>query len=394
MDVKFSQEDLVFRDEVRAFFEEEYDFDLAQQVLNDKSGEYKSAIVAWQKKLHKKGWIAPAWPTEYGGSGWTITQRYIFESERGRLGIPDAVPFGLKMVGPVIYTFGNKDQKERFLPRILSSDDWWCQGYSEPGAGSDLASLQTSAELVGENYIVNGQKVWTTFAQFADWIFCLVRTSKEIRKQQGISFLLIDMNSPGVTVKPIITIDGKHSLNEVLFDDVKVPIENLIGEQDKGWTYAKALLIHERAGIAEVADSRSSLNSLKAQAAAETSGGAPIIEDPVFQMRLSDIETELMALEFTELRALASMADGGMPGPESSFLKIKGTEIRQAISELALQLVGYYGGALDSNLDPGVLGHDFASQARVNYMYGRAASIYGGSNEVQRNVIAKMVLGV
>ena len=394
MDVKFTQEDLVFRDEVRAFFEEEYDFDLAKQVLNDKSDDYKSAIVAWQKKLHKKGWIAPAWPTEYGGSGWTVTQRYIFESERGRLGIPDAIPFGLKMVGPVIYTFGNQQQKERFLPRILSSDDWWCQGYSEPGAGSDLASLQTSAELVGEDYIVNGQKVWTTFAQFADWIFCLVRTSKEIRKQQGISFLLIDMNSPGVTVKPIITIDGKHSLNEVLFDDVKVPIENLIGEQDKGWTYAKALLMHERAGIAEVADSRSSLNSLKAQAAAETSGGAPIIEDPVFQMRLSDIETELMALEYTELRALASMADGGMPGPESSFLKIKGTEIRQAISELALQLVGYYGGALDSNLDPGALGHDFASQARVNYMYGRAASIYGGSNEVQRNVIAKMVLGV
>ncbi len=394
MDVKFTREDLMFRDEVRAFFEEEYDFDLAKQVLNDKSDDYKSAIVAWQKKLHKKGWIAPAWPTEYGGSGWTVTQRYIFESERGRLGIPDAIPFGLKMVGPVIYTFGNQQQKERFLPRILSSDDWWCQGYSEPGAGSDLASLQTSAELVGEHYIVNGQKVWTTFAQFADWIFCLVRTSKEIRKQQGISFLLIDMNSPGVTVKPIITIDGKHSLNEVLFDDVKVPIENLIGEQDKGWTYAKALLIHERAGIAEVADSRSSLNSLKAQAAAENSGGAAIIEDPVFQMRLSDIETELMALEYTELRALASMADGGMPGPESSFLKIKGTEIRQAISELALQLVGYYGGALDSNLDPGVLGHDFASQARVNYMYGRAASIYGGSNEVQRNVIAKMVLGV
>ena len=394
MDVKFTREDLMFRDEVRAFFEEEYDFDLAKQVLNDKSDDYKSAIVAWQKKLHKKGWIAPAWPTEYGGSGWTVTQRYIFESERGRLGIPDAVPFGLKMVGPVIYTFGNKQQKERFLPRILSSDDWWCQGYSEPGAGSDLASLQTSADLVGEDYIVNGQKVWTTFAQFADWIFCLVRTSKEIRKQQGISFLLIDMNSPGVTVKPIITIDGKHSLNEVLFDDVKVPIENLIGEQDKGWTYAKALLIHERAGIAEVADSRSSLNSLKAQAAAETSGGAAIIEDPVFQMRLSDIETELMALEYTELRALASMADGGMPGPESSFLKIKGTEIRQAISELALQLVAYYGGALDSHLDAGVLGHDFASQARVNYMYGRAASIYGGSNEVQRNVIAKMVLGV
>ena len=394
MDVKFTEEDLAFRDEVRTFFEEEYDFDLAKQVFNDKSGNYKSAIVAWQKKLHKKGWIAPGWPIEFGGSGWTVTQRYIFECERGRLGIPDAVPFGLKMVGPVIYTFGNEQQKERFLPRILSSDDWWCQGYSEPGAGSDLASLQTSAELVGDEYIVNGQKVWTTFAQFADWIFCLVRTSKEIRKQQGISFLLIDMKSSGVSIKPIVTIDGKHSLNEVLFDDVKVPVENLIGEQDKGWTYAKALLMHERAGIAEVADSRSSLNALKAQAADEICGGTPIIEDPVFQMRLSDIETELMALEYTELRVLASMAEGGMPGPESSFLKIKGTEIRQAISELALQLVGYYGGALDTNLEPGVLGHDFASQARVNYMYGRAASIYGGSNEVQRNVIAKMVLGV
>ncbi|MAJ87350.1 MAG: pimeloyl-CoA dehydrogenase large subunit [Cellvibrionales bacterium TMED148] len=394
MDVNFTQEDLAFRDEVRTFFEEEYDFDLAKQLFNDRAGNYKSAIVAWQKKLHKKGWIAPGWPIEFGGSGWTVTQRYIFECERGRLGIPDAVPFGLKMVGPVIYTFGNEQQKERFLPRILRSDDWWCQGYSEPSAGSDLASLQTSAELVGDEYIVNGQKVWTTFAQFADWIFCLVRTSKEIRKQQGISFLLIDMKSPGVSIKPIITIDGKHSLNEVLFEDVKVPVENLIGEQDQGWTYAKALLIHERAGIAEVADSRSSLNALKAQAADEICGGTAIIEDPVFQMRLSDIETELMALEYTELRVLASMAEGGMPGPESSFLKIKGTEIRQAISELALQLVAYYGGALDTNLEPGVLGHDFASQARVNYMYGRAASIYGGSNEVQRNVIAKMVLGV
>ena len=394
MDVKFTNDDLAFRDEVRTFFEEQYDFDLAKRVFNDKSGDYKSTIVAWQKKLYEKGWIAPAWPVKYGGTGWTITQRYIFECERGRLGIPDAVPFGLKMVGPVIYTFGNEQQKEKFLPRILSSDDWWCQGYSEPGAGSDLASLQTSAELAGDNYIVNGQKVWTTFAQFADWIFCLVRTSKEIRKQQGISFLLIDMESPGVSVKPIITIDGKHSLNEVLFENVKVPIENLIGEQDKGWTYAKALLIHERAGIAEVADSRSNLNSLKLHAAAEISGGAPILADPVFQMRLSDVETELMALEYTELRALASMAEGGMPGPESSFLKIKGTEIRQAISELALQLVAYYGGALEGNLDPGALGHDFASKARVDYMYGRAASIYGGSNEVQRNVIAKMVLGV
>jgi len=394
VDIKFSADDLAFRDEVREFFATEYDADAAQQASGDSGEAYKASVIAWQKKLHAKGWIAPGWPVEYGGTDWTPTQKFIYETERGLAGIPDVIPFGLKMVAPVIYTFGNEEQKARFLPRILESEDWWCQGYSEPGAGSDLASLNTTADYAGDHYIVNGRKIWTTYAQYADWIFCLVRTSKGMRKQEGISFLLIDMKTPGITVKPIVTIDGNHSLNEVLFEDVAVPTENLIGEQDKGWTYAKALLAHERTGMAEVADSTRMLEKLKQRASVEVNGGKAMIDDPIFQTRLSDIEMELMALEYTELRVFASMAAGGMPGPESSLLKIKGTEITQAIQELQLQLAAYYGGALPDDLDSQQLGHDFAFEARGKYMYGRAATIYGGSNEVQRNVIAKAVLGL
>lgn len=394
MDIKFSADDLAFRDEVREFFATEYDADAAQEASGDSGEAYKASVIAWQKKLHAKGWIAPGWPVEYGGTDWTPTQKFIYETERGLAGIPDVIPFGLKMVAPVIYTFGNEEQKARFLPRILESEDWWCQGYSEPGAGSDLASLNTTADYAGDHYIVNGRKIWTTYAQYADWIFCLVRTSKGMRKQEGISFLLIDMKTPGITVKPIVTIDGNHSLNEVLFEDVAVPTENLIGEQDKGWTYAKALLAHERTGMAEVADSTRMLEKLKQRASVEVNGGKAMIDDPIFQTRLSDIEMELMALEYTELRVFASMAAGGMPGPESSLLKIKGTEITQAIQELQLQLAAYYGGALPDDLDSQQLGHDFAFEARGKYMYGRAATIYGGSNEVQRNVIAKAVLGL
>ena len=380
MDINFSAKDLAFRDEVRDFFATEFDADTAHKLSGVQTADYKPAIVSWQKKLNAKGWIAPGWPKEYGGTGWSATQKFIYETERGAAGIPDVVPFGLKMVAPVIFTFGTEEQKARFLPSILSSDDWWCQGYSEPGAGSDLAALTTSAEYAGDNYLVNGAKIWTTFAQYADWIFCLVRTTKDMRKQQGISFLLIDMKTPGITVKPIVTIDGKHSLNEVYFENVLVPTDNLIGEQDKGWTYAKALLAHERTGMTE-----------------EVNGGEAMINDPVFQLRLSDIEMELMALEYTELRVFASMAGGGMPGPESSLLKIKGTEISQAIHELQLQLAGSYGGALQGvqgDLSSDELGHDYAHEARGKYMYGRAATIYGGSNEVQRNVIAKAVLGL
>ena len=394
MDINFSAQDLEFRDEVRQFFANEYKPTQVSPEGVKPEDDYKDAMIRWQKKLYAKGWIAPGWPKEYGGTGWTVTQKFIYETERGAAGIPDVVPFGLKMVAPVIYTFGTQEQKAKFLPRILSSDDWWCQGYSEPGAGSDLAALSTTAEYAGDNYIVNGRKIWTTLAQYADWIFCLVRTTKDIRRQQGISFLLIDMKTPGITVKPIVSIDGKHSLNEVLFEDVLVPVANRIGEQDKGWTYAKALLAHERTGMAEVADSKRALRELKLRAAAEVNGGQAMIKDPIFQLRLSDIEMELMALEYTELRVFASMAAGGQPGPESSLLKIKGTEITQAIQELQLQLASYYGGALQGYLDNTELGHNFANEARRNYMYGRAATIYGGSNEVQRNVIAKAVLGL
>ncbi len=394
MDINFSAQDLEFRDEVRQFFANEYKPTQVSPEGVKPEDDYKDAMIRWQKKLYAKGWIAPGWPKEYGGTGWTVTQKFIYETERGAAGIPDVVPFGLKMVAPVIYTFGTQEQKAKFLPRILSSDDWWCQGYSEPGAGSDLAALSTTAEYAGDNYIVNGRKIWTTLAQYADWIFCLVRTTKDIRRQQGISFLLSDMKTPGITVKPIVSIDGKHSLNEVLFEDVLVPVANRIGEQDKGWTYAKALLAHERTGMAEVADSKRALRELKLRAAAEVNGGQAMIKDPIFQLRLSDIEMELMALEYTELRVFASMAAGGQPGPESSLLKIKGTEITQAIQELQLQLASYYGGALQGDLDNTELGHNFANEARRNYMYGRAATIYGGSNEVQRNVIAKAVLGL
>jgi len=298
------------------------------------------------------------------------------------------------MVAPVIYTYGTEEQKARFLPRILNSDDWWCQGYSEPGAGSDLASLQCKAERDGDDYVVNGSKIWTSFAQAADWIFCLVRTDNSGRKQDGISFLLIDMTTPGVTVSPIETIDGIYHLNEVHFDNARVPVENRIGEEGKGWTYAKSLLVHERLSIAEVADSKRNLEQLRELACAEVNGGRPLLQDPVFAKRLADVEIDLMALEFTELRVLASAAEGGMPGPESSLLKLQGTTIQQAIQELRMDVAGYYSQTLQGDLSPAQLGNDFADFAQKQYFRGRASSIYGGSDEVQKNVTAKHVLGL
>lgn len=392
MDTSFSPEDLAFRDEVRAFINEAYDDELRARMDNQET--YREAIRDWQKRLHKQGWIAPNWPVELGGTGWTDTQNFIYESERSAAGIRDVIPFGLKMVGPVIYTFGNDEQKARFLPKILSSDDWWCQGYSEPGAGSDLAALKTKAVLDGDHYVVNGAKIWTTYAQHADWIFCLVRTSSEGKRQQGITFLLIDMKSEGIKVNPIHTIDNHHSLNEVEFNDVRVPVENRIGEQDKGWTYAKALLAHERTSIAAVADSKRNLAQIRRFAEQEVNGGEALIDDPLFQKRLSDIEIELMALEYTDLRVLASVASGGAPGAESSLLKIKGTEIQQQIQTLRMEIAAYYQGVLPTDLAANELGHEFGSAARQSYMYGRAATVYGGSNEIQKNIIAKAVLGL
>ena len=392
MDTSFSPEDLAFRDEVRAFFDEAYDDDIAQRLEGRNNN--KEAIIEWQKRLYAKGWVAPGWPVEHGGTGWNSTQKFIYETERTSRGIRDVVPFGLTMVAPVIYTFGSEEQKARFLPRILQSEDWWCQGYSEPGSGSDLASLKTKAERDGDDYIVNGAKIWTTYAQNADWIFCLVRTSNEGKKQQGISFLLIDMKSEGIKVNPIVSIDNHHSLNEVEFNNVRVPIANRIGEENKGWTYAKALLAHERTGIAGVPDSMRAVAQAKKFAAKEINGGKSLLDDPTFQKRISDIEIELMALEYTELRVLASAAAGSAPGPESSLLKIKGTEMQQAIQNLMMDMAAHYQGVLPNDLSAEQLGHEFGSAARQSFMYGRAATIYGGSNEVQKNIIAKAVLGL
>jgi alkylation response protein AidB-like acyl-CoA dehydrogenase len=331
---------------------------------------------------------------EYGGTDWSVTQHFIFNSERGKVGAPAPIPFGVTMVAPVIYTYGTQEQKARFLPRILTSEDWWCQGYSEPGAGSDLASLQCKAELDGDEYVVNGSKIWTSFAQAANWIFCLVRTDNSGRKQEGISFLLIEMNTPGVTVRPIDTIDGIYHLNEVFFDEVRVPVSNRIGDEGKGWTYAKSLLVHERLSIAEVAESKRNLEDLREYARAEVNGGRPLLQDPLFAKRFTDIEIDLMALEYTELRVLASAADGGDPGPESSLLKLQGTDIQQAIQELRMDVAGYYSGTLQGDLNATELGHAFADGAQKLYFRGRASTIYGGSSEVQKNITAKFVLGL
>lgn len=391
MDTAYSAEDLAFRDEVRGFFEKAFTPEVLKRL---RSSDYKEAIEDWQKKLYEQGWIAPNWPAEHGGTGWTATQKYIYETERSLAGIPSVVPFGLVMVANVIIAYGTDEQKSYFLPRILKSEDWWCQGYSEPGSGSDLASLKTKAERDGDDFIINGAKIWTTYAQYADWIFCLVRTDNSGKKQEGITFILVDMKTEGIKVNPIISIDNHHSLNEVEFNNVRVPAKNVVGEVGKGWTVAKALLAHERTGIAGVADVKRAVRVIKEVAAKEENGGQRLLDDPGFQQRLADIEVELMALEFTELRTLATQAAGGFPGPESSLLKIKGTELQQATQELLMEIAAYYQGVLPTDLDSNALGHEFATDARRSYMYGRAATICGGSNEVQKNIIAKYVLGL
>ena len=391
MDIAFSPEELTFREEVRGFFDEQFDDELVSRLRGD---NFKAAIVEWQQRLYKKGWIAANWPVEHGGTGWTPTQKYIYETERSERGIHGVIPFGIGMVGTMIYQFGTTEQKEKFLPGILDSNTWWCQGYSEPGSGSDLASLKTKAELDGDHYVINGAKIWTSYAQYADWIFVLVRTSNEGKKQEGITFILVDMKTPGIKINPIISIDNEHSLNEVEFSDVRVPVENVVGEVNKGWTVAKALLAHERTGIADVAQSKRNIRLIKDAAAAEINGGKSLMDDAGFQAKVADLEIELMALEFTELRTLAAMAAGGFPGPESSLLKIKGTELQHATQELRMETAAYYQGVLPNDMDPEVLGHSWTHEAFRNYMYGRAATIYGGSNEVQKNIIAKYVLGL
>lgn len=391
MDNTFLAADLEFQQSVRAFFKSEFTPELRARFAE--GSDVKGDAIEWQRKLYEKGWVAPGWPKEVGGTGWTAVQNFIFETERCEAGAPDVVPFGLKMVAPVIIHFGNDEQKARFLPRILKSEDWWCQGYSETGSGSDLAALQTKAEKDGDHYVVNGAKIWTTYAQYADWIFCLVRTGNFEKRQQGISFLLIDMKSEGLKVNPIHSIDNHHSLNEVVFENVRVPVENLIGQENQGWTYAKALLAHERSTIAGVSSSKRNLVEIIELAKQQTNHKGRLIDDPYFQSRLSDIEIELLALEYMELRVLASMSTGDTPGPEASLLKIKGTEIQQSLQELRMETIGAYSVSLQVEQFQNDL-HRAGSSSRKDYMYGRAATIYGGSNEVQRNVIAKAVLGL
>jgi alkylation response protein AidB-like acyl-CoA dehydrogenase len=394
MDVTFSPDEEAFRSEVREFIRDNLPADVKGKTRRDYTT--REEFLAWHKVLHKKGWVAPMWPKEYGGTGWTVTQRYIFNEECAKAETPMVLPFGIAMVGPVIYTYASEEQKKKYLPRILSGEDWWCQGYSEPGAGSDLAGLKTRAVREGDHYIVNGQKTWTTLAQYADWIFCLVRTDTSVKSQEGITFLLIDMKTPGITVKPIIVLDGAHEVNEVFFDNVKVPVENRVGEENKGWTYAKFLLVHERSGIAGVARSKKAIERLREVARSETIDGTPLLETDDFSRKIAELEIDLSALEYTELRTLAQEARGGHAGPESSILKIRGTEIQQRITELTVEAIGYYGypneRGFGDNEYP--VGPDYAFGQSGHYLNMRKASIYGGSNEIQRNIIAKAVLGL
>ena len=400
MNLDYTAEELAFRDEVRAFARDRLPHDIARKVL-DHRRLHKDDYVRWQKILHEKGWIAGHWPREYGGRGWTPVQQHLFDEETAAAGAPRLIPFGLNMVAPVIMRYGSPWQKEYYLPRILASEDWWCQGYSEPGAGSDLASLKTRAQWVesgdGGHYVVSGQKTWTTLAQYADMMFCLVRTSTEGRKQEGISFLLVDMHAPGVTVRPIITLDEEHEVNEVFFDEVKVPVRNRVGEENQGWTYAKFLLGHERTGIAGVGASKRELQTLKAIAAKQTRDGRPLLDEPRFAARVAEVEIELIALEMTVMRVL-SRRDGA-PGAEASILKIKGTEIQQAIATLAMDALGPYARpflpeAMELGWTGEPVGPEYAAPLAARYFNMRKASIYGGSNEIQRNIIAQMVLGL
>jgi pimeloyl-CoA dehydrogenase large subunit len=359
----------------------------------------KDDIVTWQRILNAKGWAVPHWPVAWGGTGWSAVKQYIFHEELQQAPAPDPLPFGVNMVGPVIIAFGSEAQKRRHLSRIANLDDWWCQGFSEPGAGSDLASLKTTARRDGDAYIVNGQKTWTTTAQYADWIFCLVRTDPAAKKQQGISFLLIDMKRPGITVRPIQTIDGGREVNEVFFDDVRVPVENRVGEENRGWDYAKFLLGNERTGIARIGTSKARIRRLKEIAALERVGDKPLIDDERFRMKIAAVEVELKALELTQLRVVAAGRDRNEPDPASSILKIKGSEIQQAVSELLLEAIGPYALPQETHDDgdrwnePPV-GPEWAAALAPHYFNWRKVSIYGGSNEIQKNIIAKAILGL
>jgi pimeloyl-CoA dehydrogenase large subunit len=398
MDLRFTPDEIAFRDEVRAFMRAALPAPIRRKMVEARRLE-KDDIVAWQRILNAKGWAVPHWPVAWGGTGWSAVKQYIFHEELQQAPAPDPLPFGVNMVGPVIIAFGSEAQRRCHLSRIANLDDWWCQGFSEPGAGSDLASLKTSARRDGDAYIVNGQKTWTTTAQYADWIFCLVRTDPTAKKQQGISFLLIDMKTPGITVRPIQTIDSGREVNEVFFDDVRVPVENRVGEENRGWDYAKFLLGNERTGIARIGTSKARIRRLKEIAALERVGDKPLIEDERFRVKIAAVEVELKALEMTQLRVVAGARERNEPDPASSILKIKGSEIQQAVSELLLEAIGPYALPQETHDDGDrwnepPIGPEWAAPLAPHYFNWRKVSIYGGSNEIQKNIIAKAILGL
>jgi alkylation response protein AidB-like acyl-CoA dehydrogenase len=395
MRLEFTEEEQGFREEVRTFLQQKLPESIREKVFNGLELSREDHVL-WQRRLHERGWGGLSWPKEFGGPGWNSVQQYIFEEETALAGAPRLIPFGTKMVAPVIMAFGNAAQQQRFLPPIMSGAEWWCQGYSEPGAGSDLASLKTRATLDGDYYLVNGQKTWNTLGQFADWIFCLVRTDTSAKQQSGISFLLIDMKSPGITVRPIPLLDGGHEVNEIWFEDVRVPIQNRVGDENKGWTYAKFLLGHERTNIAGIGGSKRELARLKRIAVSEQKNGRPLLDDPLFAASIAQVEIDLWALEITNLRVLSGERGSKAPGPEASILKIRGTEIAQRISELLMRAVGPYAlpfrrEAMATQEAPGPR---YASTLAAGYMNQRKLSIFGGTNEIQKNIISKMIVGL
>jgi alkylation response protein AidB-like acyl-CoA dehydrogenase len=398
MHLQDTSENLAFRVEVRDFVESHLPADIRDAVLQFRRVE-REDYVAWQRILHDRGWGAPGWPKEHGGTGWNARQRSIFEEECFVAGAPRQMPFGLSMVGPVIMAFGTPEQKARHLPKILSMDEWWCQGYSEPGAGSDLASLTTRAQRKGDYYIVDGQKTWTSFAHWATWFFCLVRTSTEGKPQQGISFLLIDMKTPGLQVRPIRTLDQGHDVNDVFLDNVQVPVENRVGEENQGWTIAKYLLGHERANIAGIGMCKRLLRRLKEYARTEIKRGRPLIEDPLFRDRIARSEIEILSHEWSLMRMISLQGAGKAVDVEASILKIRGSEIQQQLGELLMECAGSYAlPYLPEALERGYSGPT-AGRAELNglaaqYLDLRKVSIYGGTTEVQKNIIAKSILGI
>ncbi|WP_203293973.1 acyl-CoA dehydrogenase family protein [Maricaulis parjimensis] len=392
MDLNYTPEEEAFRQEVRDFLKENLSEELATKVRNGRELN-KQDMESWHATLQSRSWLAVTWPAEYGGPGWDAVQRHIFDEELALANAPRTVPFGLAMLGPVLIKFGTEEQKATILPRILSGEDWWCQGYSEPGAGSDLASLKTRAVRDGDHYVINGQKTWTTLGQFADKIFCLVRTSTEGKPQQGISFVLVDINTPGIEMRPIKLIEGGFEVNEVFFTDVRVPVSNLVGEENMGWTIAKYLLGHERTNIAGVGASSEALNQLKALARKVKRNGAPLAKDPLFAAKVAEVEIDLEAMRLTNLRMLFGSSDA--QGSVSSMLKIKGTVIRQAINDLSRRALGPAAAPFPSEEvigNYGVAPAEAATNA-ANYFNNRKLSIFGGSNEIQRNIITKETFG-